>query len=174
MSDILNTSISNSSTITSLSDNVPFINEKLIQKIAMILESLIKLNNSKFPKNKNIFYCNEKPAISLYNYLHRIQKYLSVEDNTLILSLIYIDRICKEGKYMINYYNVHKILLVAIILAIKFNEDIYYTNCYFAKIGGVSIDELNKMEEKFAFAIQFNLFVEKSLYDKYYNCINRI
>ena len=75
---------------------------------------------------------------------------------------------------MINYYNVHKILLVAIILAIKFNEDIYYTNCYFAKIGGVSIDELNKMEEKFAFAIQFNLFVEKSLYDKYYNCINRI
>jgi hypothetical protein len=178
MSDSLNTSKSNSSTtITSLSDNVSFINEKLIQKISTVLENVIKLNNSNssnLKKNKNIFNCDEIPDISLYNYLFRIQKYLSVEDNTLILALIYIDRICKDGKYMVNSYNIHKILFVAIILAIKFNEDIYYTNKYCAQIGGVSSGELEKMEIRFAFAIQFNFYVEKSLYDRYYNYINKI
>ena len=178
MSDSLNTSISNSSTtITSLSDNVSFINEKLIQKIYTVLEKVIKLNNSNSSnsqKNKNIFNCDEIPNISLYNYLFRIQKYLSVEDNTLILALIYIDRICKDGKYMINNYNIHKILFVAIISAIKFNEDIYYTNNYFAQIGGVSSGELEKMEIRFAFAIQFNFYFEKSLYDQYDNYLNKI
>ena len=172
MSENLQTSISRSSTLTSLSDNVKFINEKLIKKICIILESVINLNNRSSPKNKTIFSCDEIPEISLYDYLYRIQKYLKVEDNTLILSLAYIDRICKNNKYMINACNIHKILFVAIIFAIKYNEDIFYTNHFYAKVGGITSKELKFLELEFASVVQFNFFVKKSLYDKYYKYIN--
>ena len=37
-----------------------------------------------------------KPPISLFQYLQRILKYVKIEFSTLIISMIYIDRICKE------------------------------------------------------------------------------
>ena len=174
MSIISDTSISNNSTIMTLSNNLSNINERFIQKISETLERVIKLNKSNLKKVKSIFNCGEIPGISLYNYLYRIKKYLSVEDNTLIIALIYIDKICKDCKYMINSYNIHKFLFVAIVLAIKYNEDFYYTQSFLAKIGGISTIELERLELKFAFAIEFQFYVKKSLFDKYYLAINKI
>lgn len=172
MSQDLNLSISKSSTNTSLSDNIIYINEKLIKNISLILEKVIKLNRNRFKRDKNIFNCGNIPNISLYNYLYRIKKYSKIDDNTLILSLIYIDRICSTNKILINYYNVHKILLASIVSAIKFNEDNYYSNSFYSKIGGITSNELELLEMEFASIINFKYFVKKSLFDKYYRYIN--
>jgi hypothetical protein len=53
--------------------------------------------------------------------------------------------------------------------AIKFNEDDYYSNNYYAKIGGVSLQEANCLECEFLKLIQFDLYVKTELYDKYHN-----
>ena len=171
MSENLESSYSNSSTNSSLSHKYNYINEKLIKKISIILEKVIYLNSNKFQKKKSIFNCNFIPNISLYNYIYRIQKYSEVEDNTLILALIYIDRICCNN-FIINYYNIHKILLVSVVFAIKYNEDNYYTNSYYSKIGGIKINEFNALEKEFAQIIDFQFYVKKSLFDKYYKYIN--
>ena len=171
MSENLESSYSNSSTNSSLSHKYTYINEKLIKKISIILEKVIYLNSNKFQKKKSIFNCNFIPNISLYNYIYRIQKYSEVEDNTLILALIYIDRICCNN-FIINYYNIHKIFLVSVVFAIKYNEDNYYTNSYYSKIGGIKINEFNALEKEFAQIIDFQFYVKKSLFDKYYKYIN--
>ena len=171
MSENLESSYSNSSTNSSLSHKYTYINEKLIKKISIILEKVIYLNSNKFQKKKSIFNCNFIPNLSLYNYIYRIQKYSEVEDNTLILALIYIDRICCNN-FIINYYNIHKILLVSVVFAIKYNEDNYYTNSYYSKIGGIKINEFNALEKEFASIIDFQFYVKKSLFDKYYKYIN--
>ena len=171
MSENLESSYSNSSTNSSLSHKYNYINEKLIKKISIILEKVIYLNSNKFQKKKSIFNCNFIPNLSLYNYIYRIQKYSEVEDNTLILALIYIDRICCNN-FIINYYNIHKILLVSVVFAIKYNEDNYYTNSYYSKIGGIKINEFNALEKEFAQIIDFQFYVKKSLFDKYYKYIN--
>ena len=171
MSENLESSYSNSSTNSSLSHKYTYINEKLIKKISIILEKVIYLNSNKFQKKKSIFNCNFIPNISLYNYIYRIQKYSEVEDNTLILALIYIDRICYNN-FIINYYNIHKIFLVSVVFAIKYNEDNYYTNSYYSKIGGIKINEFNALEKEFASIIDFQFYVKKSLFDKYYKYIN--
>ena len=171
MSENLESSYSNSSTNSSLSHKYNYINEKLIKKISIILEKVIYLNSNKFQKKKSIFNCNFIPNISLYNYIYRIQKYSEVEDNTLILALIYIDRICCNN-FIINYYNIHKIFLVSVVFAIKYNEDNYYTNSYYSKIGGIKINEFNALEKEFASIIDFQFYVKKSLFDKYYKYIN--
>ena len=171
MSENLESPYSNSSTNSTLSPKYTYINEKLIKKISIILEKVINLNSNKFQKTKNAFNCNFIPNISLYNYIYRFQKYSEVEDNTLILALIYIDRICCHN-FIINYYNIHKIFLISVVFAIKYNEDNYYTNSFYSKIGGIKINEFNELEKKFASIIDFQFYVKKSLFDKYYKYIN--
>ena len=171
MSENLESPYSNSSTNSSLSHEYTYINEKLIKRISIILEKVLYLNSNKFQKTKSSFNCTFIPNISLYNYIYRIQKYSEMEDNTLILALIYIDRICCNN-FIINYYNIHKIILISIVFAIKYNEDNYYTNSYYSKIGGIKINEFNALEKEFAQIIDFQFYVKKSLFDKYYKYIN--
>ena len=171
MSENLESPQSNSSTNSTFTHKYTYINEKLTQKISIILEKVINLNSNKFSKKKSPFNCDFIPNISLYNYIYRIQKYSGIEDGTLILALIYIDRICSNN-FIINYYNIHKILLIAVVFAIKYNEDNYYTNSYYSKIGGIKRNEFNALEKEFASIINFQFYVKKSLFDKYYKYIN--
>ena len=61
----------------------------------------------------------------------------------------------------------HRIILCCIIIAIKYNEDSYYANDYYAKVGGVSTEELRRLEYYFIQAIDFDLYVDNELLEKY-------
>ena len=62
---------------------------------------------------------------------------------------------------------------MAIIVSIKFLDDKYYNNEYYAKVGGVTVKELNRMEKEFLFLIGFRLFVEEELFCKYFERVRR-
>ena len=143
-----------------------FQNETIIEKITETLEYIIE-ENAKLKKVKNIFYSMKKPSISIKDYLTRIQKYTNLEDNTLILSLIYIDRLLNTTEIELNNYDVHKLLFTAIIIAIKYNEDEIYNNPYYAKIGGISGKDLNKLEFQFLLYLDYNLFVGDEEFQNY-------
>ncbi len=55
------------------------------------------------------------------------------------------------------------------IIAIKYNEDNFYSSEIYAKLGGVTLKELNYLEFQFLILIKFSLFVDKDLFDKYYH-----
>ena len=86
------------------------------------------------------------PSISIKQFFERIVKYTKLENSTLVLILIYIDRLCDIKKFRLNYYNIHKIIVAAMIIAIKYNEDDYFDSIFYSKVGGVSIKELDKLE----------------------------
>ena len=54
------------------------------------------------------------------------------------------------------------------VIAIKYNEDNFYSSEVYAKLGGLSVPELNYLEFQFLILIKFSLFIEKDLFDKYY------
>jgi hypothetical protein len=54
-----------------------------------------------------------------------------------------------------------------IILAIKFNEDDYYSNDYYAKVGGVTNQEFNFIESEAYRLINYSLYIKNELYQKY-------
>ena len=64
-------------------------------------------------------------------------------------------------------FNIHKIILAAMISAIKYNEDNIYSMNFYAKLGGISTVELNLLEYKFLTMIHFSVFVEEELFTKY-------
>ena len=144
------------------------ISQKLLEQISFILKNIIKNKKTNFPKeSEKIFYHPKVPEISIYDYLYRIKKYSLIEDSTLIISLIYIDRVCNNKGIILTKYNIHRILFSAIFTALKFNEDIFYKTSFYAKIGGISTKELINLENAFIKLIDFKFFVPEEIFKIY-------
>ena len=102
MKNELNNSISTqeNSFMSNSNENCNSYNSKITKRIIHIIKILLKRNkNLKYYSKKikeqenSIFNSKKIPEISLINYLERIRKYSEIENNNLIISLIYIDRL---------------------------------------------------------------------------------
>ena len=157
------------------------INESLLNKINKILSIVLEENQSldnykeKLSSQKNMSFTSyNKPSISIKDYLYRIQNYTEAEDNTIIIALMYIDRLSDISSFLLTPYNIHRILFVSILLAIKYNEDICFGFDFYAKIAGVPISDLKKLERDYIFLIKFNFYIDKIEFDKYKSYIDDI
>ena len=155
-------------------ENKQFPNIFLIKAISQTLETILEENtfhpnykDSLNKQSKMIFTAKKIPSISIENYLKRIQQYSNIEKNTLIISLIFIDRLCKITNLTLTYYNIHRILFTAILISIKYNEDNFYDNQYYSEIGGIKLKELKLLEFYFVKMIKFNFFVNETIFEKY-------
>ena len=111
----------------------------------------------------------ENPKISITKYIKRLIKHTNPEPSTLILAVIYFDRICSNGKISLSFSNVYKLILISIVLAIKFNEEFFDSNEFYGKVGGLKIKSINKLELNALKVLEFNLYVKQELYDCYVN-----
>ena len=102
--------------------------------------------------------------INIEEYLKRLIGYLDISHNIIIVSLIYIDRL----KIKFNYNNVHKLVLVSLLISNKFLEDDVMYNNYWANCGGIPLNSLNKLEKEFLKKINYILNVnEEEFIEKY-------
>ncbi|KAI3929068.1 hypothetical protein MKX01_011655 [Papaver californicum] len=53
------------------------------------------------------------------------------------------------------------------MLAAKFIDDAFFNNAYYAKVGGVSTAEINRLEMKFLFSLDFRLQVTIGTFERY-------
>ena len=140
---------------------------KLVINISTILTE-ISGQNSNIEYNPDDPFSTKSPSnVTLQYFFGRIKKYTKIEKSTLISILIYADRMCTTSGIILNPHNIHRIILGCLLLAIKYNEDLYYTNEEYAKIGGVSLEELNHLEYFTFLLLDFNLFISYDLYQKY-------
>ena len=150
----------------------PFLEKKIIKSITQNLKIIIKENihnnQMKYVKH-DIFYISRLPSISLEDYINRIYKNTKMNISSLILSVIYIDRFCELNGYIISLKNIHRILLSACLLSIKFNEDINLNTKYYSHVAGISINDLNNLEFYLIVKLEFSLFVDIELYKKYFD-----
>jgi DNA-directed RNA polymerase subunit L len=150
------------------------INEILLNKINKILKIVLEENKTlknykeKLTQQKNMAFTSyNKPSLSIKDYLYRIQTYSEAEDNTIIIGLMYIDRICEHSSVILTPYNIHRIIFVSILMAIKYNEDVCFDYEFYAKIAGLSMKELKALENEYIDLIKFHFFVKKEDFDKY-------
>ena len=50
------------------------------------------------------------------------------------------------SRFAISRLNIHRLVITAVMLAVKFFDDIYYSNAHYAKVGGVQLKEINDLE----------------------------
>ena len=140
---------------------------KLESIISEILTE-ISSQNTEVEFNPEDPFSRQNPSkVTLQYFFGRIRRYSQIEKSTLIIILIYIDRVCITSGIILNPHNIHRLILGCLILAIKYNEDVYYNNEYYAKIGGVPLDEINTLEYKSFELIDQNLFISDDIFEKY-------
>ena len=175
MSPQMNYDILFDSPTTSSSDieTIPQKDNSLQLSISLAIEQLLSENRkqkyyaSKIrEQSKMIFSSNSIPKISILEYLNRIVNYTKIEDSTLITAIIYLDLVGQNEIYLTDY-NIHTLLLICILIAIKMNEDDIYTNDYYAEVAGISLKKLNKIEHEFLNMNKFKLFVDKDIFEQY-------
>lgn len=149
--------------------------KQLVAKISIVLSQLCTRNDHQIPPHQAKsppaharFHAATPPPISIYKYVSRIAKYSGCSNEVLILAMVYIDRIIVGNpSFRVNAYTVHRLALTSMTVAAKFFDDRYYSNRYYAQIGGLPVTELNALEVEFLYMLAFNLYVKDSHYFTY-------
>ena len=134
-----------------LKNNFPKIVSNLFNKITQ--------NNVTKTSVKTIFSLSKKPAISIEKYLLRFIHHSKASTSTLIISIIYFDRIKIENFY-ITTTSIHRLFLAAFVVALKYNEDKIFLNNFYSLLGGVSMKDLKKLEQEFLKYLDYRLYVD--------------
>ena len=159
---------------SSIKENEDIQNIELINAISNTLTTILEKNKKlknyrEILKKQSLMYFSAYtiPNISIKDYLIRIQNYSLMEKSTLILSLILIDHMCKKSNIVLTPYNIHRILFSSVIISIKYNEDSYYDNNFYAQIAGIKPNELKLLEYKFLELNDFDVYVTDVEYEQY-------
>ncbi|KAL1802311.1 hypothetical protein ACET3Z_030958 [Daucus carota] len=145
---------------------------KIFSVLCFVLEKSIRKNEKllKSSKCKNmatIFHSSIAPGVSIKQYIDRIFKYSNCSPSCLVVAYIYMDKFLQQVGDRLTSLNVHRLLITSIVLAAKYVEDECYSNAYYAKVGGVSKEEMNRMEMKFLVSIDFRLHVTLETFNRY-------
>jgi len=145
----------------------------LIEVLSDVLKELCNRNEShgKHLIFNSSFCSTRVPSITVKQFVRRLAKYTCCSEASLVLSLVYIDRLITKKGFIVIPHNVHRLILTSILVSVKFFDDKYYSNAFFGKVGGVSSKELNTLERLFLHGIQFDLFVDTDVYKKYDECL---
>jgi hypothetical protein len=144
-----------------------------VPSLACVLSHLVSINDSNSPTfgespPVTVFHAVRIPSVSIHDYLNRIAKYFWCSPECFVMSLIYIDRIMKRRPdFVVCKLNIHRLVITAMMLAVKFYDDIYYSNAYYAKVGGVKSNEMNILEIQFLKLIEWHLFISNEEFELY-------
>eukprot|EP00834_Sanchytrium_tribonematis_P003857 NODE_165_length_14629_cov_0.605231.p11 type:complete len:127 gc:universal NODE_165_length_14629_cov_0.605231:7535-7155(-) len=106
--------------------------DRLIMVVADILTRMIEANNG-LKTQTSKFHAKSIPNIDIYNYLARIQKYSPTSNDAWIALLVYFDRLAQR-KIVINSFNIHRLVITAIMAGTKLLSDIFYTSKHYARV----------------------------------------
>ncbi|KAJ7566238.1 hypothetical protein O6H91_02G093500 [Diphasiastrum complanatum] len=147
----------------------------LLERVVVRNERYATANNySLSPPRMTVFHGLRAPSISIGKYLERIFKYANCSPSCFVVAYAYINRfICQKPGISITYLNVHRLLITSVMVAAKFLDDAYYNNAYYAKVGGVTTEEMNCLELEFLFRLNFRLQVTVDVFESYCTYLER-
>eukprot|EP00252_Welwitschia_mirabilis_P020592 TRINITY_DN5079_c0_g1_i3.p1 TRINITY_DN5079_c0_g1~~TRINITY_DN5079_c0_g1_i3.p1 ORF type:complete len:171 (+),score=21.67 TRINITY_DN5079_c0_g1_i3:416-928(+) len=115
-----------------------------------------------------VFHGLRTPTVTIQSYIERIFKYSNCSPSCFILAYAYIDRFMQQqSEVLITSLNVHRLLITSVMVAAKFVDDAFLNNTYYAKIGGISVSEMNRLEIEFLFNLDFKLQVTLDTFESY-------
>ncbi|KAI7726392.1 hypothetical protein M8C21_018852 [Ambrosia artemisiifolia] len=141
------------SVLASLIERTLARNERIGRKCGLS----VKQNNGSKTRVR-VFDCNETPDMTIQSYLERIFRYTRAGPSVYVVAYVYIDRFRQLlPEFRITSRNVHRLLITTIMVASKYVEDMNFRNAYFARVGGITTEEMNTLELEFLFLMNFKM-----------------
>ncbi|XP_076922485.1 cyclin-P3-1-like [Bidens hawaiensis] len=147
-------------------------NPKVLSLLSSILERSVQINETLLDKTQTkdvitVFHGSRAPGLSIKDYIDRIFKYSQCSPSCFVVAQVYMDRLIQCGNVNLTSLSVHRLLITSVMLAAKFIDDAFYNNAYYAKVGGVTTAEMNRLEMKFLFGLDFRLHVSVKTFGRY-------
>uniref|UniRef100_A0A7S0M7S4 Cyclin n=1 Tax=Cryptomonas curvata TaxID=233186 RepID=A0A7S0M7S4_9CRYP len=102
-------------------------------------------------------------------YLKRISTHCASSPYCMIAALIYLERLSqRRSSLRLTSKTIQRLLLVAVMTATKYLEDICCLNTRWAATGELTLHEINALELEFLFVIEFELSVQP---EEYARCV---
>lgn len=149
---------------------------RIISRMTIVLYDCISAHNKQNMK-KMVYECYKQQSNLIHNaeeqmkfnftvLLNSLCNYCFVEDSSLILSLIYLDRILLTRKLCLSYEVLQTLLLGCVIAAVKYNQD-YHNLKIVHLITGIHLDQVAIIECWILEALSYCLYVNDSIYEIY-------
>ena len=120
---------------------------------------------SKDSENSDDTFLNKMDQYDFSTFIKKFSKNFQLDENTLILSLMHIDKILSKN-FVITDKNVGYLFYTSMVVSQKFYEDEPIDNNIYAKYVGISAAELTQLELEFLEMLDYNLFVsDEKFYD---------
>lgn len=147
-------------------------NELLIQVLANEVEDLIYSNDERVDDvdvgDYQTFYSSFKQPFELDFYMRRLVQYVNCSTAVFVTMFVYLDRVQEKCKALLaSDMNCHRLVFTCLVLAVKYLEDEVHSNGYYARVGGLTIDEMNSLEFKLLNVLDWNLSVSPETYAVY-------
>ncbi|KAI5951680.1 PCL7 [Candida jiufengensis] len=78
-----------------------------------------------------------------------------------------------EQLFVMDSYNIHRLIISGITVSSKFFSDIFYKNLRYAKVGGLPLEELNYLELQFLLLLDFKLMISVEDLQNYGDLLSR-
>ncbi|GMM51242.1 Pho80 protein [Starmerella bacillaris] len=147
---------------------------ELAKQVAAVISDHVSENDlSPFTSDKlTRFHSRAPPSINVYDYLVRIIKFCNI-DKAMLLVLLYLVDLFTESYsiFVLNSLTVHRFMITALAVASKGLCDHFCTNTYYAKIGGVTVLELNLLEVEFLTRVRYRIVPPQHVLPKYYHLL---
>ena len=111
-------------------------------------------------------HCCILDDLSIENFVILCYKSLGLDDHMLILSMMYLDRILAK-KFILTENNIHKVFFICMMEVQKFYNDVVFPNKDYAKLCGISTEELLELELEFMNYLDFNMNISDDDYFAY-------
>lgn len=116
----------------------------------------------------DVFCGSNIPKISISAYVFHMERHAQCSHECYIIAMILINRLTTNIPTLtLTKLNVHRLFLTALLIAIKLHDDDCFKNSYYAKIGGISPAEFQKLEIIFLELLNYDIFVSSQTYNKF-------
>lgn len=117
------------------------------------------------PETLSMFDTTRQPSMTIGDYFTRIVKYTEVSWEAMVSAIRNLGRIVDYNpKFKVTAYNIHRLLLLALLTSAKFDDDRYFNNKLFATVGGIGIKEINRLEVEYLAMTNFDIFVPRHVH----------
>jgi hypothetical protein len=146
--------------------------KKLHYVIPEILQKIITTNKASGKKHTKSVFDHEVSGYSVKDFLKRIIKYTKACRNTIIYSLCLIDMLCIKDEVVITERNIYGIIMTAVLISVKMNEDCHYKDGDYAWIGKMDKNHLSQAEAQFLAYLDYHLYIKQEHFSLYEEALN--
>lgn len=135
-----------------------------VEGVVQFLERLA-VANSHGTAIRSPFHSTHLPPMTIRAYCERIVRYSKCTTEAFIVAIMLLCKFSHFTQHPVSSFNVHRLLITSTLIAAKMRDDEYYANTYYAKIGGIGVEELNALELHFLKTLLWDIWIDEDAFE---------